>query len=308
MSYLCVDGGQTKTAVFLLGEDGIPLVTWEEEPLITLAKPQGVAVLRAVISRICEKLGPLVVRHACDPLQAMCFSLTGYLEGDSRIPALVDEEVRRYFPQLERICTIPDYIGNWTAATMGKPGIVIISGGGTVAYGRDVSGASLRIGGWGHLLGDEGSGYWIGLQAIKTALQAQTGTAPGTALTGQIMERLRVKNERELLHKVYSGQLPDAEVASLVPLICSLSLAGDEAAAQILDEAAAHLVKLAVAMSRRLGILPIYLSGGVFQAPAMLERFKQLLAATAYTVEVVAAHPDPVRGIFLVAHDGLDNI
>ncbi len=307
MNYLCVDGGQTKTAVFLLGEDGIQLATWEEDPLISPSRQQGMAILRAVIRRICEELRAFMLRHAYDPLQAMCFSLTGYLEGDPRIPALVDEEVRRYFPQLERIYTIPDYIGNWMAATMGKPGIVIISGGGTVAYGRDVSGASLRIGGWGHLLGDEGSGYWIGLQAIKAALQSWAGTVPGRALAGQIMERIRVKNERELLHKVYSGQLPDAEIASLVPLVCSLSLSEDEAAAQILDEAAAHLVKLAEAMSRRLGILPIYLSGGVFQAPSMQERFKRSLAATVYGTEVVIAPSDPVRGIFLVARGDLDN-
>lgn len=121
------------------------------------------------------------------------------------------------------------------------------------------------------------------------------------------MERLGVKNERELLHKIYSSQLPDAEIASLVPLVNSLSLAGDEVATQILDEAAAHLVKLAGAMSRRLGILPIYLSGGVFQVPSMPERFKRSLAATVYRTEVVIAPPDPVRGIFLVARGGLDN-
>jgi N-acetylglucosamine kinase-like BadF-type ATPase len=121
------------------------------------------------------------------------------------------------------------------------------------------------------------------------------------------MERLGVKNERELLHKVYSRQLPDAEIATVVPLLSSLSLAGDEAATQILDEAAAHLVKLAVAIGSRLGRLPIYLSGGVFQAPSMPERFTRLLTATGYTTEVVVAPPDLVRGILLVARGDLDN-
>ncbi len=307
MNYLCVDGGQTKTAAFLLREDGIQLAAWEEEPLIAPSSPQGMARLRAVIRRICEELESFMVRPACGPLQAMCFSLTGYLEGDPRIPALLDEEVRRYFPHLERICTIPDYIGNWAAATTGKPGIVIISGGGTVAYGRNISGTSLRIGGWGHLLGDEGSGYWIGLQAIKATLQSQAGLAPSTALARHIMERLGVKNERELLHTVYSGQLSDAEIANLVPLVHSLSLTGDEAAAQILDETAAHLVTLAVAMVSRLGKLPLYLSGGVFQAPSLSERFHRLFAATGSTIEGVVAPSDPVRGILLIARGGLDS-
>jgi len=69
----------------------------------------------------------------------------------------------------------PDYVGNWAAATAGEPAIMVLSGGGAVAYGRDASGHSARSGGWGHLLGDEGSGYWIGLEAIKMVFRAHDG-------------------------------------------------------------------------------------------------------------------------------------
>ncbi len=163
MSYLCVDGGQTKTTVLLSNENGEPIHSWEVGPLTTPSKPGATDNLRRVVRGVCEEARQSVESRSHGYPEAACFSLTGYLEGDEQIPALVQEETQRILPNIERVHTVPDYVGSWAAATRGEPGIIVISGGGAVAYGRNVSGVSLRVGGWGHLLGDEGSGYWIGL-------------------------------------------------------------------------------------------------------------------------------------------------
>lgn len=316
MIYLCVDGGQTKTAVSLLTEDGRPLESWKEEPLTTPSKPGAADDLRAVVRRACEELGRRLARRSAEPPEAACFSLSGYLEradgapptaGEVRVPvsALVGETVAEFFPGMARVHTIPDYVGNWAAATGGEPGIIVLSGGGTVAYGRDASGNSLRVGGWGHLLGDEGSGYWIGLEAIRAALRSWAGTARKTELEEALMTEFRVEEDRQLIEKVYSGDVPDAEIAGFVPLVDSLAERGDDVAAGILDAAASHMVGMGAAMLAGLGELPVHLSGGVFRAASMEERFRRLLREVGHEVQVFPRSVEPSEGIFLIARGGI---
>lgn len=301
MSYLCVDGGQTKTTISLLDAEGKTLAFWREGPLTTPSKPGAADNLRAVLRRLCEESR----RRSPDALEAACFSLTGFDEGDEPVARLVKEESRRIFPELERVYVIPDYVGNWAAATGGEPGIMVLSGGGAVAYGRDASGDSLKLGGWGHLLGDEGSGYWIGLEAIKAVFRARDGMIPSTELGDHVMERFEASGERDLLNRVYSGEVSEAEIAGLVPLTTSLADAGDEAAARIMDRAAAHLVELGVTMLERLGELPIHLSGGVFRASGMVERFERIVHESGRAVEVSRPEAEPWEGIFRIARGGI---
>lgn len=301
MIYLCVDGGQTKTDVFLLNEGGTPLESWKEDQLVHPSRPGGERRLRGVVRRACEELKRLLEQRSLDVPLSMCFSLTGYHEGDEHIADLVREEVQTVFPGFEKAYTIPDYVGNWFAATGGKAGIVVIAGGGAVAYGRNDRGASIRIGGWGHILGDEGSGYWIGLEAVKAALKSRHGLIEKTDLAGEIMQNFGVDKETDFLRRVYSGSIDEDDFAALVPLVATLAQAGDGAANRILDEAAGHLAKMGAAIMEGLGTLPIHLSGGVFLAPTMRERFGKYLACMGKTVEIATESAEPANGILLAA-------
>jgi N-acetylglucosamine kinase-like BadF-type ATPase len=299
MSYLCVDGGQTKTVASLLDAEGETIELWEAAPLTTPSKPGAMYQLREVVRGVAKQLS----RSA--PPEAACFSLTGYLEEDECIPSIVGEEVENVVPEIERIYTIPDYVGNWAAATHGEPGILVISGGGAVAYGRNASGYSLRVGGWGHLLGDEGSGYWIGLEAIKTALRSWAGMTPKTALETRVMEVFGTDDDRKVLGEVYSGSFSEADIAGLVPLVVALSEEGDEAAVGIIDEATRKLAGLCSAALDRLGTVPVHPSGGVFKASGMPERLERILSESGYGVEVHPTSADPLEGIFLIARGGI---
>jgi N-acetylglucosamine kinase-like BadF-type ATPase len=163
LTYLCVDGGQTKTAVVLMDEGGGEVEAWRAGPLTTPSKPGAMDNLRAVVRAIAEELARRTQESSPGPPEAACFSLTGYMEGDDAVPSVIREEMEKDAPGVGRIHVVSDYVGNWAAATGGEPGVMVISGGGSVAYGRTGSGEALRIGGWGHVLGDEGSGFWIGL-------------------------------------------------------------------------------------------------------------------------------------------------
>lgn len=307
MSYVCVDGGQTKTAVFVLDETGESLSSWEQDPLTTPSKPGALERFRAMVRDVCKRSrrGMEDAKRALSTPRAMCFSLTGYLEGDDRIPALVEEEVRKVLPGVERVHTVPDYVGNWAAATRGEPGVVVISGGGAVAYGRNAEGASLRVGGWGHVLGDEGSGYWIGLQAIKAALGSWSGVSSETQLEESVMQRFDASSDLDLINGIYSGEASDADIAKLVPLVVDHARDGDAVSQDILNRAAHHLAKTAAAALENLGELPVHLSGGVFGAPTMQERFERALADAGHAVAVRAGAPDQREGLFLIAREGL---
>ena len=304
MIYLCVDGGQTKTAVSLLDAEGNTVEFWEEGPLTTPSKPEAEDNLRKVVQSAAEECNRRVSHLGSGSPEAACFSLTGYLEQDDTVPSIVREELEKILPGLERVHTIPDYVGNWAAATGGEPGVMIISGGGSVVYGRDDSGSSVRVGGWGHLLGDEGSGYWIGLEAIKAALRSWVGIISKTELEERLMEQFGVNDDLEFLGAVYSGEISEAQIAGLVPLVVSSSNEGDGTSERILEEAARHLADYCSAVLGQLGALPVYPSGGVFKARDIQERFVRFLGETGHDVEVHFTSAEPSEGIFLIARGG----
>jgi N-acetylglucosamine kinase-like BadF-type ATPase len=305
VTYLCVDGGQTKTAVVLFEDNGVQIHTWQTRPLTTPSRPGAADNLRLMVRDLAEELRRRLASSGSALPKVACFSLTGFLEGDDLMPSIVREETRTALPETEKIHTVPDYVGNWAAATRGEPGIVVISGGGAVAYGRIASGDSLRVGGWGHLLGDEGSGYWIGLEAIKATLRSWAGIIPKTALEAHVMETLGAEDDRQVLSRVYSGSFSEAEIAGLVLLVASLASDGDESSDRIIEEAAYYLASMAEAVQKRLGQLPIYLSGGVFGAASMPERFKRSLAGLGRDTQVMTVVSDPLDGVFLIAKEGL---
>ena len=195
-------------------------------------------------------------------------------------------------------------------AFAGRPGIVVIAGTGSGAAGRDAAGRTVRVGGHGFLLGDEGGGYWIGREAVRAALRAADGTGPPTALidvvraafdtlTGAETEvhqrptdatcspawsptgRRRRRNRRGRRNiRTARGRptgRPDAGRrrggSTGAARRDGATPAGDAVAARILAEAAAHLAELAAAVRARLGDLPVAGVGGIFACAPVAAAF-----------------------------------
>jgi N-acetylglucosamine kinase-like BadF-type ATPase len=115
---------------------------------------------------------------------------------------------------------------------------MLIAGTGSVAWGRGAAG-EVRVGGWGQQLGDEGSGYAIGLAAVRAIVRADDGRAAPTMLRAAILEHLRLEAPVELIP--WAASATKSEFAALVPLVGRCAGQGDETAREILDEAAADL-------------------------------------------------------------------
>jgi N-acetylglucosamine kinase-like BadF-type ATPase len=161
-------------------------------------------------------------------------------------------------------------------ATRGAPGIVVIAGTGSFVLGIDRGGARVRGGGWGPLLGDEGSGAALGRAAIGSVLRAEDGRGPRTTLRGRVLEHFGATDVGDLVGRIYRDPPPAAEFARLWPALVEEARGGDAAARSILRRGGADLAETVEAVARRLdfgrGRFPLIVSGGVLSGDSLLRR------------------------------------
>jgi N-acetylglucosamine kinase-like BadF-type ATPase len=159
-------------------------------------------------------------------------------------------------------------------AFAGGPGILILAGTGSMAWARDAAGQSHRTGGWGEVIGDEGSGYWIGSRVLGAVSKALDGRAEPTGLVPAVFDRLGLASDDGLNDLVgWASRLGEArmQIAALAPLALERAEAGDPAAVAIVDAAAAELTLHVRTLERRIGAPTMAWSfaGGLFASPAL---------------------------------------
>jgi glucosamine kinase len=259
---IAIDGGQTATVCVVGAGDGTICGAGHGGPIWHIAEPAGAhrlrAALGAAVAQALDHIGP---QHA--PIDAAYLSLTG-----SRSAAL---KMLPEFVTVDRVLAEGDERAALASGTRGGPGVGIVAGTGSVAIALGRRGESVIRGGWGPVLGDEGSGYWIGLQALVCIARSDDGRTGLTRLTARICEHLGVSHARDLFDLVYSGGLDRGRVAALTPLIVEVASDNDVEAARILERAVGELVNLAVATTKAAPFLApservIVLTGGVLQA------------------------------------------
>ena len=237
---------------------------------------RGVVVRDGEVVRRLD-LGPInVLLHAdaVDRLAAAVTDVDAKAAGFGLAGLRSDEHAREITAELERRTGARVAVGDDTDAALagafaGRPGIVVIAGTGSGAAGRAADGRTLRVGGHGYLLGDEGGGYWIGRQAVSAALRAADGTGPATALTALVEREFGSLAGAE--QQVHRNPTDRGLLSRLVPLV--EACADDAVAAGILGAAAEALVELAEAVQERLGPLPVAGVGGIFRCPPVRDAF-----------------------------------
>jgi len=197
---------------------------------------------------------------------------------------------------------VNDVVGAWATATGAQPGIGTISGTGSNVFGVGFDGSSWRVGGWGHLLGDEGSGYWFGVESIRAALRDRDGSGPETALSDALVKFFGVGSVEAAAALVYSKPLSKAEIAAFTVETQRLAGEGDEVARELYRRGAELLGEQVAEVARRTGMaqadsFPVGLIGSVFKAG---ELFVKPLAAVVHRAapgaRLQAAEMEPVGG------------
>ena len=164
------------------------------------------------------------------------------------------------------------------SALPGQVGVALIAGTGSIVLGRDTLGRTARVGGWGHIFGDEGSGYAIGRAGLQAAARASDGRGPATALLERILAAWELGAPELLLARVYQP-FDKTAIAALAPLVLALATAGDEVARRIEADAARELALAVTTVAQKLnfpeGALPLAFAGGVL---VHHERLRALVA------------------------------
>jgi N-acetylglucosamine kinase-like BadF-type ATPase len=200
---------------------------------------------------------------------------------------------------------VNDVVSAWASATGTRPGVGVISGTGSNVFGVGPDGRSWRAGGWGHLLGDEGSGYWLGAQSIKAGLRDRDGSGPETALSEAALRFFGESSAEELAASVYTTPLTKGELAAFAIETARLANEGDAVARNLYVRAAAELSELIDAVVAHTGLngaFPTGLTGSAFKAGSVfVEPLTEFVHASAPQAEVFRVEMAPVGGSLLLA-------
>jgi len=295
MFVLGLDAGGSKTVCQVADASGAVLneVRGPGANLTSLGESGVESVLRELI------------RNALDGLSgetgAVCLGMAG--ADQPRESGVVRGVLANIAPGAKTV-VVNDALIALEAGAPGAPGIVVASGTGSIAYGRDANGRAARAGGWGYLLADEGSGFWIGRDALRGVVKALDRRGPATALTPIVLATLGVPRPQDVAREVYRGGVKPAKIAALATHVHTAAEAGDAVARQILDRAALELSFLAEAVADRLSLkeMSIVLSGGTFRAaPRLIAGFTEHLAERLPGATVRVLDVEPAQGAVRLA-------
>jgi glucosamine kinase len=294
--FLGIDGGGTQTTC-VIGDDTAILGT---------GIAGGSNVVRVGEQAASEAL-TTAIRQACaaakvDPSQIkrVCIGAAGAARPE------IQQAIRRIVSSLisGEIEIVGDTVTSLEAAFGEGPGVIVIAGTGSIAYGRNARGQTARAGGWGFAISDEGSGHWIGRTALSAALHDRDeGGNP--KLFEDARKMFGASSDEELIVKANAA--PD--FAALVPAILAAADAGDVLSNRVLTLAGNELANLVKALVSRLFAkgerVPVAMVGGVFRNSALVRQvFYNSVRSSCPAAEVQQAIVEPVQGALARARRG----
>jgi N-acetylglucosamine kinase-like BadF-type ATPase len=200
---------------------------------------------------------------------------------------------------------VNDVVGAWATATGCAPGVAAIAGTGSNVFGVGEDGRSWRTGGWGHLLGDEGSGYWLGVESIRAALRDRDASGPPTRLGEEASTFFDVPSIEALASLVYSKPLTKGEIAAFAVRTAKLAGEGDQVARELFARGAQLLGGQIVAVIAQTGLrgsFPVGLIGSAYKAgPVFMEPLEKRVRQDAPQAQISLVEMAPVGGSLLLA-------
>lgn len=201
---------------------------------------------------------------------------------------------------------VHDARGAIRAGSVDDWGIALVAGTGSLAFGRARDGQTGRVGGWGYLLGDEGSGYALGMSALRAVVRAADGRGANTILSSALIAKWGLSAIDTLVDTVYGWTEPRGHIAELADIVVAAA-PHDATAKAILDQAGEDLAELVITLAQKLKWaepFPLVFSGGVILGSTYLQRsVTDHLSARGIQLSSVTPVTDPVIGPLLLARD-----
>jgi N-acetylglucosamine kinase-like BadF-type ATPase len=290
--FLGVDGGGTKAAYVLSDRNG---------EVVGLHIARGFArtlhSTTAIVSQIMQQVEHCLAENAIDLSQigGVCFGLPCFgelSEKDRETSLALQSEFNSVNCYITNDCEV-----GWAGSLAGRPGVNIVAGTGSIAYGRNSAGKAVRVGGWFPFFGDEGSCYWLGRKTMELFSKQADGRVPRGALYDIVREEFSLREDFEFIELMEDGVIPAREnVAKLQILLESAAIEGDTSVIPLYEKCTDELTLCISTAADQLGFLgssfPVSFSGGLFK-PGSHER------ATSQTKEeqIVSLLRDKVSAI-----------
>ncbi len=295
MVVIGIDAGGTKTVCRLADADGRVLA--EARGAGANLQNAGELQVERVLHQVIADVTAMVPQWPA----VVCLGIAGVdRSGDASV---VRDILLRIAPR-SRVVVVNDALVALEAGVPGGPGCVLIAGTGSIAYGRNADGWAARAGGWGYLLGDEGSGYWLGRQALRAVVRSADGRGPHTLLTARVLAHFGIARTQDLVREIYDGSFEPATVAAVASQVEEAASDDDEIALQLIDTGARELglAALSVCSQLKLSRGPVVLSGGMFTAaPRLRQRVVSHLTGRWPGMVVTPLQGQPVAGAVSLA-------
>ncbi len=301
---LAVDGGNSKTDVAIVAEDG-RLLAAARGPTSShqaVGLEPGMERLAGLVAAVVASSG-----LAARPDLAV-YTLAG-ADTRSDVAALTEALLGRGFAA--DLIVRNDAFGALRAGTDRSWGVVVICGQGINAAGVALDGRSVRLDALGPISGDWGGGTDVGWQGLAAAVRARDGRGPRTRLEDDVPAHFGLRSPGAVTSAMYTGRIAERRIGELSPVVFAAAEGGDPAARRIVDRLADEIVTMAGAMIRRLHLVrrgpDVVLGGGVFRTrdPAFYERIEAGVAGIAPAARLVRLSAPPVAGAALIGLDRL---
>jgi N-acetylglucosamine kinase-like BadF-type ATPase len=289
-----IDGGGTRTRALVADDAGREIVM-VEGPASAVKPGEAEASAEVMAALVRDALAAADMTHVSP--KVLCVGVAGVgrdAERQALWQALASREVA------EEIVVHTDAAMAMDDAFGDGSGILLIAGTGSVAFGRGPTGTFARCGGWGPVIGDEGSGAWIGRRALSVLAAASDGREPETALTGAVLTAAEVNEVPELV--AWASTADRAALASLAPVVLSVAESGDLRANALVTLAAEELMLHVRALARQLFVderasFAVALAGGLMTRGSVLrKRVEHRLKSGVPGAQVRTEEVVPVRG------------
>lgn len=297
--YAGIDAGGTATKCRLYRQ-GVGLIGYGVGPAGNVLTVGVLGVAQAIEEAVTGAADSAGIEEPL-PIAGLAACVAG-----ARSVALQDEVKKELEKRLypANVDVFVDAAAGLFAGTLGRAGVVVIAGTGSAVWALDNDGTWHRAGGWGYLLGDEGSGFSMGVAALKAGVRAADGLGPPTGLVEAIQREWSLNDFQDVIPIVYADPLPKERIAALAPTVMDAAKTGDPVARQILRESVEDLVKLTQIGVNMVDLdhpVPVVTVGGVFSNDGVFSRFKAEVVRQGLPVDVRRPLLDPAAGACIVA-------
>ncbi len=295
MYFLGVDGGGTKTIAYLFDKDGNLIFSNISGPTNILENGEKIfrKNLRELLSPILNEINPKDIKS--------CFGLPAI--GEFREDIKVLKSIIKDELNIETDIIVNDVVIGWAGGNLAKDGIHVVAGTGAITYGRKGK-KDIRVSGWGSIIGDEGSAYYIGYRTLNEVSKELDGRKRKTDLTRLLFEKLNFKNHLDFIEFIYDPHKDRrSNIASVAKITYEIAKKGDKKALKILKDSAKELAITVITANKFLKIkkpITVTYSGSVLEKNDIVrEEFINILEKEGYKVEPPKL--SPVLGAVLLA-------